>query len=340
MFNERSGAVLKTLIQEYITTATPVPSENIARRASIKVSSATVRNKMAELEEEGYILRPHISAGGVPSHKGYRYYVESLNEDMEAPVAFQHEVMGRFRRGLRDLEEWVDQAASVLAELSGNMAVVTYPRASAPRIKAIQVVQLQELLALLIVVLNEARLKKNLIPLEGSIGHEDFTYVSNKLNNLYSGLTYKQMLNKTVELTPFENLVKDETLRLLKEDDEKRSAEHSVDGLRLLLSQPEFAEPGRAKEVAGLLEEGLLIRSFLSKASDQQKVSVHIGEENAEGPLKSFSVIICQYGIPDEASGIVGVVGPTRLAYSNVISGVKFLSGFMDEMMSSVHASH
>jgi heat-inducible transcriptional repressor len=340
MFNERSGAVLKTLIQEYITTATPVPSENIARRASIKVSSATVRNKMAELEEEGYILRPHISAGGVPSHKGYRYYVQSLNEDMEAPVGFQHEVMGRFRRGLRDLEEWVDQAASVLAELSGNMAVVTYPRAAAPRIKAIQVVQLQELLALLIVVLNEARLKKNLIPLEGPIVHEDFTHVSNKLNSLYSGLTYKQMLSKTVELTPFETLVKDETLRLLKEDDEKRSAEHSVDGLRLLLSQPEFAEPGRAKEVAGLLEEGLLIKSFLSKASDQQKVSVHIGEENAEGPLKSFSVIICQYGIHDEASGIVGVVGPTRLPYSNVISGVKFLSGFMDEMMSSVHSGH
>ncbi|MBM3926415.1 MAG: heat-inducible transcription repressor HrcA [SAR202 cluster bacterium] len=340
MFNQRSGAVLKTLVQEYITTATPVPSENIARRAPIKVSSATVRNKMAELEEAGYILRPHISAGGVPSHKGYRFYVESLDDDLELPVASQHEVMGRFRRGLRDLEEWVEQAASVLAELSGNMAVVTYPRAASPRIKAIQVVQLQDLLALLIVVLNEARLKKNLIPLDGPVGQNDFTSVSNKLNSVYAGLTYNQMLNKTVELTPFESLVREETLRLLKEDDEKRAAEHSVDGLRLLLSQPEFAEPGKAKEVAGLLEDGLLVKSFMAKAAEQQKVSVHIGEENAEGPLKSFSVIICQYGIPDEASGVVGVVGPTRLAYSNVISGVKFLSGFMDEMMSSVHPGH
>jgi len=337
MLRPRTESVLKILINEYITTVTPVASEDIVQRLAQRVSPATIRNEMSELEDEGYITRPHISAGGVPSDKGYRFYVESLEDTPELPVSVQQHIREQFSRAQRDQEAWIHLAASVLARVTDNLAIVTFPHAASSTLKYIQLVYLQEFLALLIVVFREARLKQQLLPLAEVTNQSALTEVANKLNENLTGLTFSSIQKVQLELTPLEEMVKADTISILKDVDAEAAFDHYVDGLRLLLSQPEFSESRRAQEVVEILEERVLLRSILSETPEQGSMGVFIGEENQEEPLRSFGVIVSQYGIPNEASGTISVIGPTRMEYGNVIGGVKFFSSFLSELVSGVH---
>ena len=337
MLRTRTGFILKTLVSEYITTAAPIASEDIARRSQLKVSAATVRNEMADLEEEGYIRRPHISAGGVPSDKGYRYYVESLEDDLDLPLDLQRHLRYQFQHANKDVEVWINLAATALSQMADNMVIVTFPRAPASRLKYIQLVYLQEFLALLIIVLQEARLRQHLLPLDEPISQSELTEVANKLNDTVRGHTYSEIKAIPRELTHLEDTVLDSTASILKDMETEARLEHSVDGLRLLLGQPEFAKTGRAKDVVEILEEKVLLRSILSEAPDQGGVGVFIGGENQAEPLRPFSVVVSQYGIPQEASGTIGVIGPTRMEYGSAIGGVRFLSSLMSELIMGVH---
>jgi heat-inducible transcriptional repressor len=329
----RTYTILRTLVEEYIGTASPVPSEIIARLSPIKVSSATVRNKMAELEEEGYILRPHISSGGIPSSKGYRFYIGTLDEGLEPPQETKHWIVSRFQQVEQDAEAWIRMASTVLSELSRNVSIVTYPRTPAPRVRYVHLVLIEEFLALLILVLEEARLKKHLIPLEIPGDQDNLTTVANKLTDVYTGLTHREIMAKTVELTPFESVVTKGTLSALREDAERSAAEYILNGLRMLLSQPEFEGQGKALEVLEVLEEQTLVNRILAGAPGHGDVALVIGDENDEESLKPFSIVLCQYGAPDESSGAVAVVGPPRMEYANVIGGMRFLSNYMGDLM-------
>lgn len=330
----RTYSILRTLVEEYIGTASPVPSESIARLSPVKVSSATVRNKMAELEEEGYIHRPHISSGGVPSSKGYRFYTDTLDEGLEPSNELKRWIVSRFQRSERETDSWIHIASSVLSELSRNVAIVTYPKTPAPKVRYVHLVLIEEFLALLILVLEEARLKKHLIPLEWPWDQDNLTTVANKLTDAYTGLTYREMMAKTVELTPFESAVTQGALLVLKEDAERSAAEYILNGLRRLLGQPEFGDQGKALEVLEVLEERALVNQVLAGAPTHGDVTLVIGDENDEESLKPFSIVLCQYGAPEESSGAVAVVGPPRMEYANVIGGMRFVSSYMGDLIS------
>ncbi len=337
MLKIRTGVVLKILVDEYIRAAAPVASEDIARRSPMKVSAATIRSEMAELEEVGYIIRPHISSGGIPSDKGYRYYVESLDDPLELPLGLQRHIRYRFSRAQRDLDAWIQLAATSLSQTVGNMAIVTFPHATSAKLKYIQLVYLQEFLVLLIIVLQEARLRQHLLPLDEPTSQGELTEIANKLNESLTGLTYSQIKAKQLELNPLEEMVRDDTISILRDIDTEAALDHCIDGVRLLLGQPEFAETRRAKEIVEVLEQKVLLRGILSEAPDTGSVSVFIGEENQEEVLRPFSVVLSQYGIPQEAYGTLGVIGPTRMEYGNVIGSVRFLSSLMSELIIGVH---
>ena len=336
---ERTGVVLKTLVSEFINTASPVGSGDIVRVSHLKVSSATVRNEMAELEEGGYIKRPHISAGGVPSDKGYRFYVETLDEPPDLPTSMKDEIRDQFRHADMDMEVWVQTAASALSETLGNMAIVTLPRSEANRLNYIQLVYLQDFLALVIIVLRGATLTKQFLPLEEPTTQDELTRAANKLNENIAGLKHSEIVDKErdLELTPLENTVKAQALLALKKMDLEASVDFYVDGLRLLLGQPEFDRTTLAREVVGMVEERVLINSMLAEAPGPGSVGVFIGEENSQEVLKPFTVVLGRYGVPQEASGTIGVVGPTRIGYGTTIGGVRFLSSLMSGLMMGVN---
>ncbi len=333
MLTHRAGSVLNILVNEYISTANPVASEEIARLSPTKVSPATVRNAMSLLTEEGYISRPHVSAGAVPSDRGYRYYVETLEEVPPLPDSVQQQIHQHFDRADADLAELSRRCALILSRIATNMAIVTVPQARSPRLKHIQLVYLDEATALLIIVLQEARLLRRLLTLEGPTDQDSLTQVANSLNNRFSGQNRAEIAAPRGELGPLEERVRQNALSLLSEADTYTIPEHYVDGLRWLLNQPEMSQGSQARELVELLEEQVLLGSVLSEQPDTGDIAVFIGGENSEEHLRPFGVILCQYGIPQQASGTICVIGPTRMSYADTISGVGFLSSLMSRLV-------
>ena len=341
MLTQRAGSVLNILVNEYINTANPVASEEIARLSPAKVSPATVRNAMSQLTEEGYISRPHVSAGAVPSDRGYRYYVETLEEVPPLPDSVQQQIYQHFGRADADLAELSRRCALILSRIATNMAIVTVPQARSPRLKHVQLVYIDEFTALLIIVLQEARLLRRLLTLEQPADQDSLTQVANSLNDRFIGLNRAEIESGT-EVEPetgrgesglLEDRVRQSALSLLREADTYSIPEHYVDGLRWLLNQPEMSQGSQARELVELLEEQVLLGSVLSEQPDSGDVAVYIGGENSEEHLRPFGVILCQYGIPQQASGTICVIGPTRMSYADTISGVGFLSSLMSRLV-------
>ncbi len=339
MLSERAGEVLNILVDEYINSASPVASEDIAHRSPVKVSSATIRSTMSQLTEEGYISRPHISAGAVPRNRAYRHYVESLKSPPQLPVDLRAEINGYFQQAYLDVETWSRQCAAILSRISTNMAIVTVPWAKSPKLKQVQLVYLEEYLVLLVVVLQEARLLRRLIPLDEPTTPSHLDQVTNVLNENLGAMDYRQLEAARLELNPLENRVKNETIEMLRDTETAKSPQHYVDGLRWLLNQPEFSRDGSANELVELLEEDVLLDSILAGKAQPENVSVYIGEENQDETLRPFGVIVCHYGVGQQATGTICVIGPTRMGYSQAIGGVSFLSSLMSQLVGELYTS-
>ncbi len=337
MLTERKESILNSIVGEYVARATPVASEYIARNYGLGISGATIRNEMAQLEEGGYVNRPHHSAGCIPTDKGYRFYVESLVGDRELPLTEQRLLQHLFQQVERELEEWLRLAARLLAYLVHNVAVVTLPKAAECRFKRLELVVLQDFLALFILILREAKLKQKFLPFDRAITQEELGAISDKLNAAYLGLTRSQISAKAIGLSPQEEQVTEALLGLMQVEDEHGYEKPYLDGLRHMLSQPEFVQSNRMLSLMELLEERSLLEAIVPQGLSHEGIQVIIGGENKEEAMRHCSVVITQYGIPGEISGAIGVVGPTRMRYGHTISSVNCLSSLLSGMMSQLY---
>ena len=336
MLNERAATVLNVLVDEYLHSATPVASDDIARSLNHKISAATVRNTMVRLTQDGYISRPHVSSGGVPSDRGYRYYVESLPETPQLPTELRESVDRDLAQTEPDIGAWSRRCAAILSRLTENLAIVSAPRARSPRLKRIQLVFLQESTALLVLVLEEARLLRRLLPFEKRVDQVELDLAASRLNESLGGLNRSEMQSNQLELNSLEEQVKKGSVTLMREAESANTQEHYTDGLRLLLNQPEFSKGELARELVQLVEERVLLERVLSIAAEADTMEnpvVFIGSENRDEFLRPFGVIVCQYGVPHGVSGTVCVIGPKRMGYVAAIGGVRHLSAFMSQMV-------
>jgi heat-inducible transcriptional repressor len=194
-------------------------------------------------------------------------------------------------------------------------------------------VHLQDLLLMLIVVLEQARLRRHLIRLDEPVNLSEIEATTNRMNAHLMGLSSKQIGATAMDLTPLEERMVDATVSILREEDKAAYRDHVVNGLRNILNQPEFAENERMRALIGGIEDGSLIQAVLDETPDGGIVRVIIGQENRGDMLRPLSVVICQYGIPDEAYGAVGAIGPTRMEYTRAIAGVKFMSDVMSDLV-------
>lgn len=338
MLTRRQETILKLIVDDYITTATPVASERIVRRHNLSVSPATVRNDVADLEEEGYVTRPHPSAGTVPSDKAYRFYVESFvfPQETALPAETRASIRRRLEEVERDVDEWANVAASVLAQLVGNMAIATFPKAREARVRDLHLVPLQEVLALLIVVLEKARLRRQLVRFSRPVTSTEMELAVNKVRSQVQGLTRWQIHRLSAEWSALEEELVQTTVDILEEEDRAAFQDHYVHGLRNLLEQPEFSETDRLRDVVEAIESGSLVEAVLSEALNVRAVRVIIGHENQGDLLWPLSVVICQYGVPDEAVGAICAIGPTRMHYSTAVAGVQFISSAMSDLVETV----
>ena len=336
MLFPRTETILKSTVGEYIAKATPVPSEVIARDWKLGISPATIRNEMAYLEQEGYIFRPHPSAGSIPSDKGYRYYVESL-KGVGLPLAERRLISHLFHQVERELEEWLSLSATLIAQLVQNVAVVTMPKPVDCQFKYLELVALQDTLALVVLVLRGARLKQQLITFDQVMSQPGLTAIANKLNAAYSGLTSSQISAKAIELSPSERQVTDCLVKIMQAEDELEYEKPYLDGLHFMLNQPEFAYSQRMLALMELVEHRNLLKTIVPQGLASHRVQVIIGKENKEEVIHNYSVVICRYGLPEEAVGTIGVVGPTRMPYGRAISAVDYIASVLSGLLAELY---
>jgi len=336
MLTARAGKILNSTVGQYIVKAAPVPSQIIASDPELDASPATVRNEMAHLEQEGYLIRPHTSAGCIPSDKGYRYYVESI-ENITLPHSEQRLIRHIFHQAEKEVEAWLSLTATLLARLVQNVAVVSLPKSADCKLKHIELLALQDSLALVVVVLHGAKVKQRLLTFDQAVLQPTLTAISNKLNAAYSGLTSQQISDKDLELSTLEKLVTDLLVEIMQAEDRQEYQEPYFDGWHFMLNQPEFAHSDSMSTLMELVEQRSLLKVIVPEGLKRQAVHVIIGEENKAKAIQNCSVVISQYGLPDEASGTIGVVGPTRMPYSHAISTVHYLSSVLSELLAGLY---
>ena len=336
MLTRRQEAILDLIIGEYVSSVVPVASSSIAQGRGLNVSPATIRNEMAELEDEGYIHRRHISGGGIPSDKGYRYHVESMHPEPALSQRQERYVRRQFTEVSRDLEVATRRVTDLMSDLVQNMAVATVPKAPQSRIKRFEVVALQEALALLVLVLQEARTKQRLLPLESAMTQDELTALSNKLSDRYGGATREAVAASYPDLSVLERQVVNAASEIMLDEDASRFEEPHVSGLRRLLSQPEFAANSKMRALVDVLEDRGFLKEVLTRVLAGKELQVVIGVENESDEMQECTILVSSYGSPEGVGGLMGVIGPTRMEYRRAIGSVRSLSALMGEMVAGL----
>jgi heat-inducible transcriptional repressor len=331
----RREAVLKAIVQTHIASGQPVSSKVVAHQTLLGVSPATVRNDMAVLEAKGYIRRPHPSAGGIPSSLGYRYYVDYLAEPVELPETVRQRLRKRLAAH-RDLEMWGRLAAVSLADLLQSMAVSVLPRVKPVRLRHLEMIALKEGLALVVVVLEDAVVRKEILSMEHPLSPQDLEQMAGRLNTLLRGLGRREIALLLGRLSPLERPVARTVLRLLRRAEAEEAVDWAVEGLAYLLNHPDVADLDQVRGLVHMVERGRLTHLILALAPEHG-LRVIIGEENPEDILHPFSLVLAPYGAPHTPQGYLALVAPTRMAYPHAMAGMGFLVSLLTHLVSSLH---
>jgi len=333
MLTERRARILQLIIREYVDSAVPVGSETLVRRHGLRVSPATIRHEMVSLEDEGYLMQPHTSAGRIPSDKGYRYYVESLMEEEELPDEIQRTIRHQFYQVGGSLEEWARLAAAVIARWAGNLALVTAPHAPRARLRWLELVQMRPGVVLLVVVLRDGRVRRETVAVTGEVSQEELSAIAQRLSGLLAGLSAAQAQREPTDLAPFDEEVRQAVVRILEAEDASSYAPAYLEGLRAMLSQPEFAQPATMLGFLELLDEQSLPRLIPFHRAAPGGVAVIIGQENPQDTMRQCSLVVARYGRPAGVAGALGVLGPTRLSYDRATSIVRYMRLLLSELL-------
>jgi len=340
----RSQAILRAVIEEYVTTANPVGSQALVERYRLGVSSATVRAVLAELEMAGLLMHPHTSAGRVPTEQGYRFYVESIVDTVPLPPVEQLMIRHQFGQVEYASEHWFRLAATTLASVTRAAGLATPAKPIRAHLRRLDLVSISDRMASLILVLREGALKQVLCGLDHACDQDELTTVANRLNELLDGCTAAQAEIALAALDtddPADELprrIGERVVRALQEFDGAAIEELFSDGLLNVMAAPEFAQSEKLRRVFAALENRAYLAQLIGSVALSGQVRVFIGSENPAEEMADVSLVLAPYGNPGRAVGVVGVLGPTRMAYPQAIGTVRFVSGLMNELIDHLYA--
>jgi heat-inducible transcriptional repressor len=341
VLSERKERILKAVVEEYTRNARPVASETLQREYGMTVSSATIRNEMAELEAEGYIYQPHTSAGRIPSEQGYRYFVQRLMQEERLPRAEQLTIRHQFHQVALMREEWLQLGAAVLARVARAAAIVSAPVVSASRIKHFEMLHMQDHLGLLVLVLQDGSVKQQLVTVPDGTSQEDLSAASGRLNATLHARSRAEVLASSAKeiLTRTEQFVVRALLELMAQLDNRDAVTVYHDGLVELLDQPEFASLERARAIVEVLERPQVLRELLPGVPQGDGIQILIGSENRWEWMRECAFVISRYGEAGDVTGVVGILGPLRLPYGIAIPSVRYIARIMTELLDDIGGS-
>jgi heat-inducible transcriptional repressor len=340
----RAQAILRAVIEEYVGSATPVGSHALVERYGLGVSSATVRNILAELELAGLLTHPHTSAGRVPTDAGYRFYVESIVDRVPLPAVEQLMIRHQFGQVEYASEHWFRLAATTLASATHAAGLATPAKPRAAHVRRVDLVAISDRLASLILVLREGAIKQQLVNIDEPVAEDDLTAVAALLNDRMTGRTADgaaaalRTIGGDDTVGRLAARVGERLVRTLREYDADAIEELFSDGLLNVMAAPEFAQSDKLRRVFSALENRAYLGELVGTVAGAGRVQVFIGHENPALEMRDVSLVLAPYGRPGRAVGVVGVLGPTRMAYPHAIGTVGFVSGLMNELVEHLYA--
>lgn len=354
--DDRKVKILKAVIQNYLETGEPVGSRTISKYTDLKLSSATIRNEMADLEELGYIVQPHTSAGRIPTDKGYRLYVDNLMSqkeqelsDRESRISDREKEVDSMRDMLNEkvdrVEELLQNVAKVLAKDTNYATMVSAPQVKGNKLKFVQISQLEKDKILAVIVMEGNVIRNKVINVSEELSQENILKLNILLNTSLTGLTLEQM-NLSM-ISKMENQA-GEHMKLVKEVlDAIVEAVGNEDQLQIYTSgatnifkYPELSDSSKASELIYTLEEKQSLSGFLTdrengeqgEEADSHSIQVYIGSETPVEAMKDCSVVTATYELQDGLKGTIGIIGPKRMDYEKVVESLKTIQTQLDEV--------
>lgn len=331
---QRKQEILKAVVREFTVTAVPVGSQALVSRHLLNLSSATVRNELAELSDLGYVVQPHTSAGRIPTDRGYRYFVDFLMALEPVPPQVESFIQGELRLAPDDPQALLERVATTVATVTQNAAVASLPHGPQARIKHIDLVSLEPTEVLVILLVEGNLIRQHVISVTRPADQAELSRLATKLNRDLAG---KDRDALALRLGRLARGLEKEILTRLSQTLElfERGAETLVlhDGVRNLVRQPEFADAWRLHQVLEVLEETRYLASLLQELVGDSDTQIVIGSENNASQLRSCTLVLTTYGPTHRLRGVLGVVGPTRMDYGQVVGRLQTVARWASERM-------
>ncbi|MCI6057902.1 heat-inducible transcriptional repressor HrcA [Anaerotignum sp.] len=339
--NERKIQILQAIINDYIETAEPVGSRTIAKKYNLGISSATIRNEMSDLEEMGFILQPHASSGRIPSDMGYRLYVDHLMQKKELGPEEQRYLQNVITRNVGQIDYLLEETAKALSALTNYTTIISEPVSQRTHIKQIRLLPLDNVSVLLVIVTEDNFIKNHVIQM-GTVPEEDKIFTMGmRLNQVLQGYSLHDIdasvINRLqAELHEYRQILPHILSAI---ESTMRSAEKvqvHMSGTKNILAFPEFSDIQKAKSLFQALEEKDVLVTLLQGSTDTNDMQILIGSENSVQCMRDCSVITATYKMSDETRGTIGIVGPTRMDYSQVVSVLNGMVANMEKVLKNL----
>lgn len=341
--DERKITILKAVIRNYLETGEPVGSRTISKYTDLNLSSATIRNEMADLEEMGYIVQPHTSAGRIPSDAGYRFYVDNLMHERKDALDKREEALSKKEDILLEkverVEDLLKHVAKTLATNTNYATMVAAPKKRSKKIKFIQVSQIENGKLLVVVVLDGNVVRNTIIESEFDVDNELCLKLNVMLNSSISSLDIEEInlaiiTKLTSQAGEYSVLVRNILDAVASAAISKEDLQIYTSGAKNIFKYPELSDNLRASELIYTLEEkqslaNLITDSENSKSDDD--IKVYIGEETPIDSMKDCSVVTATYEMKDGAKGTIGIIGPKRMDYDKVVETIKSIKNQLDD---------
>ena len=333
---DRKKQILKIVVDSYINTAEPVGSKAIVEQMPGKISSATIRNELADLVELGYLEQPHTSAGRVPSAQAYRLYVDSLIEPGALSDNERALINGWFNERRRSLDEIFQSTAKILSRMTQNVSMVLANRDAGARFRYMKFLPLDEHHAILCIITDDGNVDNCVVEIPLGMRPEELDYLAGKISRLLEG---KELADISEELLAVvhSNISDDKLLFTSLVQSIRRMRNKHMEqkvflgGTKQLLNQPEFRDVARVRNLLGILEEERVVRDLL-KSGEDSGLRVTIGSENKFSGIQDCSMVQATYRLNGKVVGTMAVLGPTRMEYGKVISVMDYLHKYLKTM--------
>ena len=335
--DNRKKQVLQAIVDDYVTTNEPVGSKTLIERHNFTVSSATLRNEMAELEKLGLLEKPHTSAGRIPSDKGYREYVDSLMHVDDLTQQERDDIASRINDSVSEVKDLLRNATMTLSENTGFVSLAMTPRLRGSYLTQLKILMIEPGKALVVVVLSAGVVNDKLVRIPNFLTQDQLAQISNEVEKSLSGKPLDEITLITLASSVKEAKIPDallnqvlyEAYTAIKQADK---LDVYLEGEHRMLSLPDFSELGRARDLLGTLSHDGMVAGYVneieadaSAGGNEDSYMIRIGQEISLEGLEDCSFITTTYKMGDTISGNIGVIGPKRMEYSKVISQINFV---------------